>query len=288
MSLITRENQFEGVNPLLHNLFQEEGSNVSYLTFSSAFSYNMAKQLNNEAALEHDYFVVPNDQVLLHGLTLMNQEAAQVMREPALGTNGNYSWEPEISDDTADTHSVVISMLDPDAERENHKKPLTVIEVLSPEHLGSDLGRKNYGRSRQTILNAGINLVEIHLLHRYAPARSGIPPYPDDENSTAYHILVTCPQDTVKKADGKMVYHSQVYTWNVGEPLPVITLPLDAGQTIQLDLDELYQRTFYTQKLGVYVDYSLPASHFSLNSYSTDDQQIIQNVLASLQNRLKG
>ena len=58
MSLITRENQFEGVNPLLHSLYQEPSIGTDHSTFHSTFAYNIAKQLNTEAGLENGYFAV--------------------------------------------------------------------------------------------------------------------------------------------------------------------------------------------------------------------------------------
>src|SRR5688572_20602536 len=130
MSLITRENQFEGVNPLLHSLYQEPGIGTDHSTFHSTFAYNIAKQLNTEAGLENGYFAVPNEPLFLTHVPIRQEQ-----RSNNNGAGADTYLETEAAQGTDDLHSVVISKRERGAESD--KKPLTVIEVLSLTDLGS-------------------------------------------------------------------------------------------------------------------------------------------------------
>jgi hypothetical protein len=120
---------------------------------------------------------------------------------------------------------------------------VTVIELLSPKNKRPGEGRQVYEKKRQQILASLTHLVEIDLL------RGGEPiPIWGSSIQSHYRILVS-RSDRRPQAD--------LYTFNLGDPIPLVPLPLrspDKEPVIDLQraLDTVYDRAGY----NFAIDYS--------------------------------
>jgi hypothetical protein len=118
--------------------------------------------------------------------------------------------------------------------------------------------------------------VEIDLLHRNPPLLSRIPSYPRRKaDSVPYGILVNIPYPSFE--EGK----SDWYPVAVDEALTNLPLPLAKTETINLDLQEVYNELFANVRFyHQTVDYETLPVNF--NAYSEDDQKRIQTILEEI------
>ncbi|MDH7570760.1 MAG: DUF4058 family protein [Armatimonadota bacterium] len=126
---------------------------------------------------------------------------------------------------------------------------ITVIEVISPVcKMGT--GRERYLAMRDQGLASGLNLVEIDLLRRGSPvvaippeAMAALPPFD----------YLVCVSRAAER--GKV----EVYRATLRDPLPVIGIPLGAGEEdVALDLGAAVTRVYDAGAYGQRLDYRLP------------------------------
>ncbi len=110
---------------------------------------------------------------------------------------------------------------------------ITVVEVLSPKKKRPGRGRGLYERQRETIFGSPSHFVEIDLLRGWEPPSI----YGPDESGD-YRILISRSEQRPR---------AELYTWNVTEPIPEISLPLSGNDELPLLLkpmvDEACDRT---------------------------------------------
>lgn len=155
-------------------------------------------------------------------------------------------------------------------------KPVTRIELLSPANKYPGSHHVSYMNKRLKTIQAGLRLIEIDYLHSRRPLLEQIKYYPQDEQAKPYHVLVSDPRPDFM--DGKIY----VYNFGVLDEIPTITIPLENNDTIQFDLNGVYQQTFgkhryYYQRL---VDYEQEPIH--IESFTPADQQAIRDTMASI------
>ena len=110
---------------------------------------------------------------------------------------------------------------------------VTIVEALSPKKKRPGRGRSLYERQRETIFGSASHFVEIDLLRGWDPSFI----YGPDEAGD-YRILISRSEQRPR---------AQLYTWNVTEPIPDISLPLSGQDELPLSLkpivDEACDRT---------------------------------------------
>ena len=122
------------------------------------------------------------------------------------------------------------------------RQTVTALEVLSPSNKRGD-GRGEYLQKRNATVRSPVHLVEIDLLRgdRPLPTARPLP-------STDYRVLVS-------RADERPAL--RVTSWNLPDPLPVIDVPLSAGDgTVPLDLGELFDGFYRVNQYRRILDYS--------------------------------
>lgn len=119
---------------------------------------------------------------------------------------------------------------------------VTVIEVLSPANKRTDIGRSQYKKKREKILNSLTNLIEIDLL------RSGrsfdVSPQYDNYH---YRILVS---------RGWQRPRGDLYPFNVTHSIPEFPVPLQHGDTEpMLHLGHLLETIYAQARYDLRIDY---------------------------------
>lgn len=111
---------------------------------------------------------------------------------------------------------------------------VTWIELLSPANKRPGVGRRQYQEKQVEVLAAGLNLVELDLL------RGGAHTVAVD----AAWLRADQPRDYIAcKHLSTRAGWFWVRQWSVRDPLPVIEIPLAAGEAaVPLDLGELFTR----------------------------------------------
>ncbi len=125
---------------------------------------------------------------------------------------------------------------------------VTVIELLSPANKRpNSIGRREYLQKRQQILQSTVHLVEIDLLLKgeRLPTREELP-------EGDYYAFVA-------RADQRPAV--DVYYWRVGQSLPIIPIPLLAGDPdALLNLQRAYEQVYTRARYDLQLDFSQPLS----------------------------
>jgi len=128
---------------------------------------------------------------------------------------------------------------------------VTSIEMLSPSNKESGIGRSEFLSKQWRLYESGANLVELDLL------RGG-----------AHSLLVS---EARLASLGPFHYLAGVFrgweplkygavTWTVRDPLPTISVPLDATRDeVSLDLSKVFRHTYETGAFESLLDYERPA-----------------------------
>lgn len=188
---------------------------------------------------------------------------------------GNYFVADEKSlqvfDEEDYLSSVVIYRLE---SNEFPGKPITRIELLSPENKPGGSHHANYLMKRRETLESGLRLVEIDWLHETRPVIRGIPSYPDHEDGAfPYWVIVSDPRPSL--ALGK----TDVYGVGMDEILPVTHIPLDDEDVIPVDFGLIYKQTFESRRLfSIVSDYTKEPPRFQ--TYAPADQARIRQRMA--------
>lgn len=152
-------------------------------------------------------------------------------------------------------------------------RPVTRVEVMSPSNKPSGIHAANYLAHRDETLLAGINLVEVDLLHERRSPIKLVRSYPKrEERSAPYVILVTDPHPNIHAGQTAILY------FHVDDPLPDVRLPLLDDDGVVVSLRKVYSRTFAANPYcGMYlVDYARLPVRFE--TYAQHDQDRIRSV----------
>jgi Protein of unknown function (DUF4058) len=121
--------------------------------------------------------------------------------------------------------------------------PVTIIEVLSPTNK-SGHGYTEYLYKRVSLIARAIHLLELDFLVAGRRPPMGRP------LRGVYHALVS-------RADRRPI--SDVFTWSVRDPLPIIPVPLLAPDAdIALDLAAVFTTVYQRGRYERSIDYSIP------------------------------
>jgi hypothetical protein len=125
---------------------------------------------------------------------------------------------------------------------------ITVIEILSLSNKRPGEDRQAYISKREKIFRTRTNLIEIDLLRQWAPMPFTF--LQTNGGASHYRLLV-------KRGDQTRRAH--LYPFNVPDPIPVFSLPLQAGDVeppvhLGAALQEVYDESGY----GLRIDYNRP------------------------------
>ncbi len=165
----------------------------------------------------------------------------------AVSQGSSVTMEPivlEFADEPLTERTIRIMDLD-------ENRVVTVIEFLSPWNKIPGRGRDQYTRKREEILSSDANLVEIDLVRAGNWSTMMWPWKIPADNRTVYRAVV---QRTKPRLSGLF------YPMDLRNPLPVIEIPLRAGeQDVALDLQAQIQKVYANGRYGR-TDYSQPCS----------------------------
>jgi hypothetical protein len=121
---------------------------------------------------------------------------------------------------------------------------VAAIEILSPTNKRRE-GRREYLRRRERLLDSDAHLLEIDLLRkgRRVPMQRELPPAP-------YFVFLS-------RAEQRPI--TEVWPIDLGQPLPVVPVPLRAGEgDARLDLQRALTMVYDEYGLNHMIDYSKP------------------------------
>jgi hypothetical protein len=257
-----QQNYYPGINPHLNSILQSDGG--GWESFHANFIGQLGREL--DLHLPENYYAVDEKSLQIGKFDTNTEERhfekirtnrpdVMVIREnesPARITGATSARAPTLElpvdtdfvefDDENDLLSITVYHVD--AGR-FPGKPVTRFELLSPANKPSGAYHERYLLNRQRSLMSSLRLVEIDLLHETRPLlRNHIPDYTQqDVRATPYAVLVSDPRPGVRQ--GK----TRVFGFGLDEPLPVITVPLDEQDTIDVDFNQVYQQTVTERRI---------------------------------------
>lgn len=285
------KNQYLGINAHLHSYWQAEGGWSSFhtthiATLTSALKSHllpMGYTADIEQSLQirrlDDRAGRPTADVsiydLLAGRTLrpirMDKGATTALRLPIM----TLLEENPLSE----IHYRAIAIYQAGGGKRD--KPVAWLELLSPSNKGTGEDAENYVQKRNDILDNGIVFVEIDYLHETRPTIRRLPNYSaangHAQQAHPYRIIVLDPRPQL--ATGQ----ADLYEFDVDTPIPVVAMPLNAGDVLAFDFDAPYQKTFVELFYGLeLVDYGQLPLNF--RRYRERDQaRIATRMLAVIE-----
>ena len=250
--LRTRLNQYRGINAHMHSYAQHERDGWS--GFHSMHIQHLVAAI--DALLPSGYEVIGErslqirDNDLESGQVIIRKPEPDVTiwdtgAKPGQVSRTSTLTEPVLTIPLVDTliarnpedavKAVVIRELSPSGEE---SKPVTRIELLSPANKVGD-GALLYWAKRDLTMHTGTVLIEIDYLHETESPVPGVWSYPKQHpKAFPYVITVSDPRPSFREG------HLKIYGVRVDQVLPTIAVPLSGNETIDLNFDQVYQRTF--------------------------------------------
>jgi hypothetical protein len=259
-------NRYIGVNAHLNSYIQQP--NGTFTSFHDKF-LNVIQEFLDES-LPSNYRAI-NEKGLqisfIEGDYIEEVNWASKPREPNQPTaTFQYSLENLFSDKNVMPTVAIYSS----------ESKITVFEILIEDSKPYKSNYRYYLAKRKALLQAGVNLIEIDILHEKKPILSCIPSYPHHQtNSYPYNVFVNVPQPSYSEG------HTEWFAVPIDRPLPQLSIPLVAEESALLDLqaayNEAYRRVKHYQDK---VDYDTLPVNFS--AYHKEDQQRIQAMLKTI------
>jgi hypothetical protein len=285
MPLHFPDNRYPGVNAHLNSYLQQP--NGTWSSFHHDFITTLKRHLNR--ALPPNYFAIAerglqisetSENLVAKRRTLPDVSIIQRHPTGVAPRQSSTSNAPTASIPLIDTLSIeddentIIRIGIYQSETDNVRgKLVTAVEVLSPSNKPYRSNYEDYIVKRTQFLIAGINLIEVDLIHEIKPVTLKIPSYVDSEDDAQpYNIIVSIPQPDIDS--GKLDW----YGVEVDKSLPKIDIPLVAGEFAVLDVNAAYNDVFTeTPFFSLEVDYEKLPVNFE--RYSATDQQRIKDIL---------
>lgn len=287
MALITRQNQYRGLNAHLHSYLQSKKGDWENFHFQhilhinevmmdvlEPLGYTASSQQSLQIRLANGEHRYPESDVTLYDPDL--QRAAQP-RAMASSPAHAYVMPLEtyismVDEDTLFYRAVAIYPLEKEEGR-----PVAWLELLSPSNKPTKSGYRQYAEKRLQILLQGIVFIEVDYLHETPPISPSLPGYAQrgrqpDNDAYPYRVSVSVPRPTL--SEGETV----LYQFSVDDVLPQVNMPLSGTDQIIFDFSMPYAKTFYNFHYGKKVDYTQLPVNFHL--YSEMDQlRILRRML---------
>lgn len=285
MALHRPDNPYQGINAHLNSYLQQHSV---WGTFHNAHVVHLCEAIAAALPVESGYYAVTESSLQILKEDLLSGERGRITTFPDIGiyrTGGN-ATAPEALEEPA-TLALIDTFLEPERtasvmiyrlqDGQTPGKPVTRIELLSPANKppGSHFGQ--YITNREATLQTGINMVEIDYLHERRSPIAIIPDYTlQEKGSYPYLLLVSNPHPDVLQG------RAQIAGFRVDDPIPQVRIPLAADESIVIDLNAVYQRTFQSNPAYgmVMVDYEQKPEGFE--TYGIEDRQRILALMTKV------
>ena len=166
--------------------------------------------------------------------------------------------------------------------RSGQSRPVAWIEILSPANKPGGRHAREYAHKRADIVNLGIPLIEIDVLHKQSPVVGGLPIYCRWDadlaqyvtNSNAYPFLISILGASLLGPD------ALIYPFSVDDPFPIIPIPL-LETTYPFDFGIPYHVAFTQSGNYRVVDYDeMPQQ---MTAFTPQDLGVIRQRMATVQ-----
>lgn len=278
--LRSRKNQYFGVNAHLHSYLQ---SNEGWTGFHGKSIADLAEIIKR--LLPPGYLVDTERSLQIRDV---NRETREITKWNNLDAWDELIENIDVSDEPNVRTQPLIETLDLDEDQYHialmiYKldddqvigHPITRIELLTPSNKRG-IGYLQYREKRSLVLKAGIHMVEIDYLHETRPIVRGLPRYPYNTDSHAYHIIVSNPTPSLRLGT------VMLYGFDVDQRIPKVMIPLLGEDRLGIDFGMAYHQTY--QSLKAYsqrVNYGQLPENF--NRYSPADQTRIWRRMAVIE-----
>lgn len=187
-------------------------------------------------------------------------------------------WET-IADEEDFLKGLTIFRMEGDSAEET---PVTRIELISASNKPPHSYYRQYMSNRLETLKANVALIEIDYIHERRPLLAGLPSYPvGDPLAFPYMVLSSNP----RASDDEKGF--QQYGIKVLGELPKIRISLLDGDSIVLDLGQVYRRTYESRRrYHRSVDYAQDPPAFE--RYRADDCEQLRAHLKGIREKHTG
>jgi hypothetical protein len=290
MSVKSAFNQFLGINPHLHSFWQAQN------LWSRFHGFHIAQLM---ASLKQ--------QLVLMGYTAETEESLQIRRY------GDKPLRPQADVIIRDTNpirfsnspqmgmaiapeAIALKELEGEVNLDNpylavgiyefsnyeHGELVAWLELLSPTNKGNTRDAIAYQAKRRLLLQQGIVFVEMDYLHETPPTFARIADYTQRENyASPYRIIALEPRPNYRDTT------ADLHSFYVDDPLPTLTLRLNGDDTVTIDFNTIYQKTFQEGVYGFDMTYDELPLRF--HTYSPSDQaHIVTRMVHILERHQKG
>jgi Protein of unknown function (DUF4058) len=280
------KNQYVGINAHLHSFWQEmrlwhRFHNVHITLLMQALKAQL-RPMGYTAEIEDSLQIrrlaesprYPKADILIRDLE--SQRAGQLIPPAATpGTRTLPALEVLLEDEDREHPYSAVAIYPAELG-----EPVAWVELLSPSNKGGGLDARVYRDKRTERLHNGLVFVEIDYLHETPPAFWRLEDYTQGEpDSHAYRILIFDPRPAIENGT------VQLGEFDVDAPIPIMTIPLNAGDSVNFDFGVVYQKTFAESFYGDSVDYRELPQNFE--RYSKNDQARIARRMAAVLEAVK-
>ncbi len=277
------KNQYQGVNPHLHSLWQEimawnRFHNV-YITYITQEIKARLRPLGYIVDIEESLQIRrtgdvkrPESDLIIYDT---DPHRPQVKPQYAAALQGLSVAELiEIEEDKEHPYfAVIIYKSTPQFQR---GEAVAWIELLSPTNKGRSRDAQIYIGKRHTLLASGLVFVEIDFLHETPSTFPRLADYTQQQpHSHPYRIVMLDPRPDLETGA------TDIQEFDVDMPIPTVTIPLNAGDVLTFDFDAPYQKVYAESFYGDEINYQeLP---LNFERYSEADKVRILNRMLTVQ-----
>jgi hypothetical protein len=277
------KNQYRGINAHLHSYFQ--GAH-KWNTFHNVHVSDIFKVLSAQlrplgyvAQIEESLQIRRSDT----SLTTPRADIAVYDTDPQRTTQQTQHTQAdsltvaELLDET-DEHTYSAVTIHQRLPNFSPGEAVAWLELLSPANKGNTQEAMTYRGKRRTLLDTGLVFVEIDYLHETPATFPKLQDYTAKSHPDAhpYRIVTLDPRPDLQSVP------PYIHEFDVDDPIPTVTIPLNAGDAPEFDFSVPYQKTFEEGFYGDTLDYSKFPLNFRRYS-ATDQTRIALRMLAVIE-----
>lgn len=258
-------NPFVGINPLYHEMLLIQNRWVS---FHNAFLVECFKVISTKLR-GTGYQAELEDTLHIHPI---GQDMIRYRPDLYIHTEISSSYSQRVSSDNALV--AVTDILDIDDEEPStlaiviHRdvgEPVAWIELLSPTNKLPNYAYYQYASKRKLVLSMGIVFIEVDFVYTQPPTFRYLDYSKHEKDAQPFHITAIIPNPTLENGV------AQVTHFGVMTKIPNLTIPLLGDETVEIDLDAIYQQLFLDADYASRIDKSIA----TLTTYHPDDREKI-------------
>jgi hypothetical protein len=280
------KDQYQGINAHLHSLLQAQGG---WNAFHTAHIGDLNKTLKAQLSpmgyttgLEPSVQIRRLDEPIAQpesDVAIYDLDPLRPQQKPIPYSASTHEWVLPVAESSLSEKiysAVGIYELIPESHQAGDL--VAWLELLSPSNKGQSEDARLYREKRLNLLRSGVVFVELDYLHESPPTFIRLPRYrPQDEGSYPYRIVVIDPRPDFDLGQ------AHIHEFDVDAPIPLVTIPLNAGDVLAFDFGIPYQKTYEEMLYGLeWVDYSQLPPNFKRYT-PTDQLRILTRMLTVVQ-----